>query len=98
MPSIALESIVWDAIGDDPFDTGRNEDAHSVLLGCITIGGTHFHAEAIEVTTDDDGEQIAVPATKVDFLRELQDREGIEFQTVEIADRNYVLVILPYGA
>lgn len=82
----------WEETGDA--DTGGTD---SRLLATVVIGGCHFHADAICVVDNEDGDQEAVGLYDdiLDNIRNV-DGDGGSFQTTTINGKEYVIVIYPY--
>lgn len=90
-PTIPLESIQWDA-------TGEEHDPSARLLAHIRIGRLNMHLEAWAVERDEAGVQRALESTmRADDFNSLCLMMDTSFITVEIDGRDYVLVATPYG-
>ncbi len=88
---------------DDPAlvlrPTHFNDLRPSYLIGTIVIAGCSLHAEAIEVTTNQDGVQEAVEPdwqSDLDRIGEVGGSDG-PLSTVTIQGRQYVLYCTPYA-
>ncbi len=85
--SIPASTIEFQQIGDTK--------PHARLLGSLEIAGVSFHVEAIQVNsrghaTSPEGK------SRLDLVTALDDE--IDFQTVKIDRRNYVLFMTPPSA
>lgn len=90
-PTIPLESIAWEEIGEDGDDKAR-------LLAHICIGPLNMHLEAWAIDENETERQIAIPASmRTDDLEKLNNMMDCSFQELEIDGRFYVLVATPYG-
>lgn len=90
-PTMHLDQLVWD-------ETGHEEDPRARLLTHIRIGPVDMHLEAWEVAYDDEGLQVATPATyRVDDFDTLTGIMETAFRTLEIEGREYALIATPYG-
>jgi hypothetical protein len=88
-PTIPLDQIQWDEIGEDG-------DPKQRLLAHVRIGSLDMHLEAREIDTDGDGYQTTkCYSDDHDTLCNMSDVPS--FQTLMINEREYFLFALPFG-
>jgi hypothetical protein len=87
-PTIKLEDLQWEAIGE-------KEPQHR-LLAHIQIGTLSMHLEAREVYEDEEGLQRSYEYD--DDLERLHAITDCAFETIIIDGREYFLFAVPYGA
>lgn len=109
-PTIPLEALEWDAIGDPEDELDSNEwlglpppSIHSILNAHIRIGPLDMHLTAIEIHSDKGGDWLAMDSRCGSRPKQLADLEGVDiFQMIQIERggvvRDYVLYATPYGA
>jgi hypothetical protein len=84
----------WEPVG---YLGGPNEDRWIRLMGpSLCINGCFLHVMAYEVTEVDDVQQPAHPVLHEDFTYMQRIYEGA-YETVTIRNRQYVLLLHPYG-
>ena len=74
---------------------GPDHDPNIKLHGTVEINGVSFHAEAFEVSYSTTGEQIGKQDEDETYLGEICNIVQGAAETIMIADREYVLAILP---
>lgn len=89
-PTIPLEALTWDQIGDD-------DDPANRLLTTIRIGPLFMHLEAVEVVPNFHDAYDAKFEGRDNYLQTLMDLEETTFQTLQIDGRWYVLWATPFG-
>jgi hypothetical protein len=89
-PSISLDALVWDEIGDD-------DDPKNRLLTSIRIGPLFMHLEALEVAPNFHDAYDAKYSGRDDMLQALMGYEEAVFERIEIEGRFYVLIATPFG-
>jgi len=93
--AITLDIEDLDEIGneDEPGGTG------AILLGSVTVCGVPFHAQGYQMAPDPDGTGLQDALQQTDEFAQLHhalegDREP--WQTIAIADREYVFILAPF--
>jgi hypothetical protein len=87
-PTIKLEDLIWEQIGD--------EDPEHRLLAHIKIGDLDMHLEARELTEDSEGNQTTLEYP--DDHGVMCNIADTTFIPLEINGRDYFVFALPYGA
>lgn len=93
--AISLDIEDLEEIGeeDEPGGTG------AILLGSVTVCGVPFHAQGWQVAPDPDGtglQDVLQRSEEVATIHHLLEGDREPWQTVTIADREYVFVLAPY--
>lgn len=91
-PTLPGQVGKWQEIGEGP---GGKQTR---LLAHVTMLGTDFHAEAVQVRTTKRGTQTALCEEGEQRLDAIHEEFGTSgpFETVDLAGRDYVLIITPY--
>jgi hypothetical protein len=92
MTERAIRSLTID---DEDWMNGGDDDDH--LTAILVVNGTFHHLEAIRVTEDENGIQIAASPAFADALDAMYQIGGDgPFDTVTIRGATYVLVVIPF--
>ena len=83
---------------DDWAFSGPEGNEQSRLLACVCVNGIHHHLEAYQVKVDEEGIQAVADSSfesNYEGMCMASEPDG-RYQTVEIHEREYVLVMTPY--
>lgn len=77
----------------------ETEADRGYAIGTLTICGTHFHCECIEVVPDKEQGQMrrAVNATYESRIEALSSEMDCEFTVTRFDERDWVIIITPHG-
>ena len=92
MTERAIRSLTID---DEDWMNGGDDDDH--LTAILVVNGTFHHLEAIRVTEDEDGIQVAASFEFSDTLDAMYQIGGDgPFDTVTIRGKTYVVAVIPF--